>query len=255
MILIAGPCVIEGKEILEKNIECLLESIEGKNIDFYFKASVLKDNRTNINNYSGIGMEKGVSLLLDIKQKYNVKITTDFHNEQDIYRYGSYIDLIQIPAYLAMQTSLIKAAAEIKTKINFKKPQFVGPMEALNILKKYSDFGGQDPMITDRGTMLGYNQTFMDPRHVPILMKGTNEIIVDTTHPNKNYPGWELDDRFLYTEILAKSYIVAGARGIFIETHSDLKEAKCDGKTMYSLQNISQFIEDIYRLYNFINKE
>lgn len=255
MILIAGPCVIEEREILEESIEQLLKSIKDKNIDFYFKASALKDNRSGKDNYSGIGMEEGVALLLDIKKKYGVKVTTDFHNEQDIYRYGSYIDLIQIPAFLAMQTGMIKAAAEIKTKVNFKKPQFMGPVEAKNILNKYNDFGGQYPMITDRGTMLGYNQTFMDPRHVPILMGGTGEIIVDTTHPNKNYPGWEYNDRFLYTQILAKSYIVAGAKGVFIETHPDIEKAKCDGKTMYPLRNISEFIEDIYNLYKFINKE
>jgi len=254
MILIAGPCVIE-EEILKKSVEQLLESIKDKNIDFYFKASAIKDNRTSKDNYSGIGMERGISLLLDIKKKYNIKVTTDFHNEQDIYRYGSYIDLIQIPAFLAMQTSMIKAVAEIKTKVNFKKPQFMGPVEALNILNKYYDFGGKYPMITDRGTMLGYNQTFMDPRHIPILMERTDEIIVDTTHPNKNYPGWESNNRFLYTEILAKSYIAAGAKGIFIETHPNIEKAKCDGKTMYFLNNISKFIEDIYRLYNFINKE
>jgi len=255
MILIAGPCVIEEAETLEKSVEQLLESIKGKNIDFYFKASAVKDNRSNRNNYSGIGMEDGITLLLDIKKKYGIKVTTDFHTEQDIYRYGSYIDLIQIPAFLAMQTGMIKASAEIKTKVNFKKPQFMGPVEANNILNKYYDFGGQYPMITDRGTMLGYNQTFMDPRHVPILMGGTGEIIVDTTHPNKNYPGWEDDNRFLYTQILAKSYIVAGAKGIFIETHPDLENAKCDGKTMYPLKNIPEFIEDVYNLYKFINKE
>ncbi len=255
MILIAGPCVIEEKKIIEKSIQVLCNAIEGKNIDFYFKSSTVKDNRSKKENYSGVGMEEGISLLLDMKQRYGIKITTDFHNEQDIYRYGSYVDLIQIPAFLAMQTGIIKAAAEIKTKVNFKKPQFTGPVEALNILKKYYDFGGEHPMITDRGTMLGYNQTFMDPRHIPLLWQGSGEVIVDVTHPNKNYPGWESNNRFLYTQILAKSYIVAGAQGIFIETHPSIENAKCDGKTMYPLDNISEFIEDIYNLYTFINKE
>ncbi len=253
MILIAGPCVIE-KEIMEESAQWLCNAIEGKDIDFYFKSSAIKDNRTNTNNYYGIGMEEGISILQEIRKRYDVKITTDFHNEQDIYTYGKDVDLIQIPAYLAMQTSMIKAAAEVGTKVNFKKPQFTGPLEALNILSKYYDFGGLFPMITDRGTMLGYNQTFMDPRHIPILGQASREVIVDTTHPNKNYPGWENRNRFLYTQILARSYIAAGAKGVFIETHPNLQQAKCDGQTMYPLQNISDFIQDIYDLYRFMNK-
>jgi 2-dehydro-3-deoxyphosphooctonate aldolase (KDO 8-P synthase) len=247
MILIAGPCVIENENVLEEAADYLTNAIEGKDIDFYFKASAVKDNRTKKENYSGVGMEKGVSMLLDIKRRWGVKITTDFHTDIDIMRYGGFVDLIQIPAYLAQQTSMIKAAAGMNKPIHIKKPQFLGPVEASQPVKKYRDFGSKnDVILTDRGTMFGYNQTIFDPRHIPIMLdSGANYVLADVTHPNKNYPG----DVFENIVVLAKSAIVAGASGIFIETHPNCNEALCDGKTMLPLEHIEGFLEEVYSLW------
>lgn len=255
MILIAGPCVIENLEYLDETANVLSSAVKNKDIEFYFKASAVKDNRTKVENYSGVGMKEGISMLLDIKRRYDVNITTDFHNENDIFRYGGYVDLIQIPAYLAQQTSLIEAAAKMHKPVHIKKPQFLGPEEANQPVQKLKDFGQKEKIIlTDRGTMLGYDQTFVDFRHIPIMKEGGGDVLVDVTHPNKNYPRQE-DYSYFYSVIMARSAVVSGADGIFFETHPDCSEALCDGKTMINLDNASEFIEDVYNLFIFTNGE
>jgi len=252
MILIAGPCVIEDIATLDNIAQKMCNVIEGRNIDFYFKASAIKDNRTKITNYSGVGMEQGISMLIDIKKKYSIKITTDFHNEIDISRYGSFVDLIQIPAYLAQQTSILRAASRMGKPIHIKKPQFLGPEESAQLVDKLYDLEFKERIfLTDRGTMFGYNQTMMDPRHIGIMMKKTAiPILVDVTHPNKNYPYDEYNSL-----VLARSAIVSGASGIFLETHPNCDKALCDSKTMIPLKDIEDFIDDVYSLYSYINEE
>lgn len=255
MILIAGPCSIEDYKTLKRVAKVLSKIVAKKDIDFFFKSSAVKDNRTKIENYSGVGMKDGISMLIDIKKEFGVKITTDFHNETDIMRYGNYVDLIQIPAYLAQQTSLIKAASKMHKPIHIKKPQFLGPIEASQPYQKLIDLNFDNRIIvTDRGTMFGYNQTIFDPRHVAVLKNTCPEVLADITHPNKNYPQNE-EYGYFYSLILARSAIVSGADGIFLETHPRCENAKCDSKTMLSLDSMEEFIEDVYNLWEFINLE
>lgn len=252
MKVIAGPCVIENKEILETVAKELVNIIEDKDIDFYFKSSCVKDNRTLITGFRGVGFEKGIKYLLDIKKQFGCKITTDFHSVEDLERWGEYVDLIQIPAFLAKQTSIIKAAASLGKSIHIKKPQFIGPIEARSItLKAKHNNPNQEVIMTDRGTMLGYDRVFMDPRHIELMKDGNNaKVLVDCTHPNKNYP-IRTTHNHIFT--LAQSYISAGSDGIFFETHSRCNNAKCDSKTMLPLEYARQLIERSYELYTFIN--
>jgi len=249
MILIAGPCVIEKKKILKKSVESLLKSIENKDIEFYFKSSFKKDNRTLTTGFSGLDPTKAIMLLNDIKNEYNIKICTDIHETKDFERYDLHnVDIIQIPAYLAKQQSLLKEAASFCNmhglKLHIKKPQFAGPIDMLNIAKNAWSYGANDIIITDRGTMLGYDKVFMDPRHVDIMKKSGFPVLCDITHPNKNYPG----DKLKNIEILAKSYLAAGADGIFMETHPDCENALCDAETMLPLENVDKLIKDIYEI-------
>lgn len=258
MKLIAGPCVIEDWETLDEIAKHLDFVVEGKNIDFYFKASCIKDNRTKIENYTGPGMDVGIRWLMDIKAKYGLKVTTDFHNEIDIMRYGGFVDLIQIPAYLAQQTSLIKAAAGMNKPIHIKKPQFLGPLNAEQPYKKLKDLNfNKEIMMTDRGTMFGYNMTIFDPRHIVLLKDHDSNmtVLVDVTHPNKNYPDMEVGGGYksLYSLVLARSAIASGADGIFLETHPKCSKALCDGGTMLPLDDIDGFIADIYDLWEYFN--
>lgn len=246
MILIAGPCVIESEYILESTINPILEAIDGKNIDFFFKSSWRKDNRTLINSFSGLEPKKAIEMLLKMKNKYSVKLCTDFHNSEDLEMLQN-IDIIQIPAYLAKQQSLLKKASEFCNENNkifhIKKPQFVGPVDVSKIVINAKSYGAKNIILTDRGTMLGYNQVFMDPRHVQI-MKGLTQVPVlcDVTHPNKNYPG----DNTINIISLGKAYVACGADGIFLETHPDCKNALCDANTMLPTSELNNLIGEIY---------
>lgn len=251
MILIAGPCVIESKDILKESVEMLLERINDKNIDFYFKSSFRKDNRTKFSSFSGLPEDEALSYLKDVKDEYGVKICTDFHNEDHLNYSDTYdVDIIQIPAFLAKQKSLLEPASNkvesTGKKLFIKKPQFVGPVEMGDIIV---NTGIDDVWVGDRGTQMGYNQYFMDPRHVPIMKNFGATIIADITHPNKNYPG-NLTENI---KTLGLSYLAAGANGIFLETHPDCQGALCDHETMLDLDKTS-IIDDFYSIYQSVNK-
>lgn len=251
MKLIAGPCVLEKftttYEIAEELYNILWDYAD---IDFYFKASCVKDNRTSTDNYNGPGFEAGINQLQIIKRDFHYKITTDFHTINQIEKYGDRVDLIQIPAYLSRQQSLMDCASRTGTPIHVKKPQYLGPIETLNLI---NNIPTRQPniIVSDRGTMLGYDKVFMDPRHIPILQASrATSVLVDATHPNKNYPlgGMEM------VEALVMSYIAAGADGMFIETHPTPHEALCDHETMYPLKGLGSLVRRAYELYTFINR-
>lgn len=248
MILIAGPCVIEDYENLQRTAEYIQEATRNKRINVYFKASCLKDNRTTIDNYQGVGFEKGIKLLQRIKNETGLKTTTDFHSSDQLRDYSGWVDLIQIPAYLAQQTSILKTASLQRRDIHIKKPQFLGPEGANKLTQKLKDldFPGK-VFLTDRGTMFGYNQVMMDPRHIS-LMKA-DKVLADITHPNKNFPGM----RWMNVEALGMSAIAAGADGIFLETASNCSEALCDAGTMLSPSRFNTVINKIYNLWEYLN--
>jgi len=251
MILIAGPCVIEDYDTLYYTAKKLKDIIKYKIIDFYFKSSILKDNRTYHDSYKGVDFIKGIKYLQNIRDEFNIKITTDFHSVEQIKEYGNKVDLIQIPAFLAKQTSLLKAAVETGNEIHIKKPQHLGPVEANFIIDNiYKMNYNNSIIISDRGTLLGYNKTFLDPRHIPIMKNSSAKVLADITHPNKNYP---YNNFMKLSQTLAKASIAAGADGLFIETHPNCNEAKCDSGTMYPLKEMEKLIKDIYELYQFIN--
>lgn len=254
MILIAGPCVVENRNCLQQTVEMLLYSIQEKNIDFYFKSSFLKDNRTKTQNFKTIGIEKAIYLLKEIKKEFNVKICTDFHNEKQIVEYGNGFDIIQIPAFLAQQQSILKAASISSqlygSKVFVKKPQNLSPMNVENIVEILIDYGMsiESIIIGDRGTSFGYDSLIMDPRHLPIIKETGVKTIVDITHPQKGFSS-KIDNRKL-SETLALSYIAAGADGIFLETHPEVENALCDSTTMNCFSSTEKIIQASYRLFN-----
>jgi 2-dehydro-3-deoxyphosphooctonate aldolase (KDO 8-P synthase) len=252
MILIAGPCVIEevkGLNQIATELRMILNHFP--TIDFYFKASCTKDNRTKLKNYYGPGFQRGIILLQDIKKEYGFKITTDFHNEKQIRIHGKYVDLIQIPAFLARQTSLLKAAAETGKPVHIKKPQFLSPHKIYQLYDKIFEINKKAKVyITDRGTCFGYDQWMFDPRHIKVMKKSNSQIkvLADVTHPNYCW------DSYTYAYELGASAIVSGADGVFLETHNDVMSARCDSDVQIPVREVWEYINNFYILYNMKEK-
>jgi len=253
MIIICGPCVIENLDALQKDAELIFEEVNKYHIiDFYFKASCLKENRTRINNYRGLGFEVGIEQLLRIKAKYGVQITTDFHTPQQITEYGSYVDLIQIPAFLAMQTSLIEEAVKTRKTIHIKKPQWLPPHNSFKPVTKAKELRyGTEVFITDRGTSFGYGNVIFDPRHIKSMKLSSNadKILVDITHLQNHSKIYDRE----YSEVVGLAAIAAGADGLFMESTFNPLEASCDSDSMINIDLLSSYLKKFVKLYEFIN--
>ena len=244
MILICGPCVIESYELLDEVMYRLIEI--NKHFDFYFKASCIKDNRTKLTNFRGVGFELGIKYLTKIKNKYNVKITTDFHSEEQIEKYSNYVDLIQIPAFLARQSSLLVAASKTNKKLHVKKPQLLGCDECDQISNKVDE---SNIILCDRGTSFGYKHVMFDPRHIQFMKKHySSDSIVDITHPNKHW------NDYSYAFSIGESAIISGADGVFLETHPRPEKALCDAETMIPLNEVNSYLINLKKIYDFRKK-
>ncbi len=242
MILIAGPCVIEDFEMTYRIAKELKDDlIPYPSIDFYFKASWDKANRSKYTSYRGVGFDDGLNILSDIKYKLNIKITTDIHSVEDAETTASVVDVVQIPALLSRQTDLICAAAASAKVVNVKKGQFMNfDDDPLYICNKIVSTNQKCAYwITERGTQFGYNDLVVDFRGLKKMRRFANKVIVDVSHSSKDAE---------YIPILARCAIAAGADGIFVETHPRPWEAKCDGKTSLPLYAIPEILSEIYSI-------
>jgi 2-dehydro-3-deoxyphosphooctonate aldolase (KDO 8-P synthase) len=253
MVLIAGPCVIEDYEMLNVTAKVLSKVVKNLDIDFYFKSSCIKDNRTKVENFRGVGFKQGIEWLEKIRGMYDVKICTDFHNIDQLKKWSDRVDLIQIPAFLGRQVSMLECAAQQNKTIHLKKPQFMSYSDVQIPIKILQKSGAEKIFLTDRGTYSGEFLT-MDPRSVEIMKAYLYEdpnvkILADITHPNKGQN--LLSDRLARN--LGKAYIAAGADGLFLETHPNMQQALCDEETMLSLESASKYITEFYLLKKFID--
>lgn len=253
MILICGPCVIEDLKKLKDDASSIT-SIVSKypDIDFYFKSSCVKDNRTSINNYRGPGFSLGIEYLLEVKSLYNIKITTDFHTEEQLRSFGRFVDLIQIPAFLAMQTSLTNEALKVGKPIHIKKPQWLPPYDVVKPLSKILEQKPESEVfITDRGTTFGYGNVVFDPRHIKKMKSVTydQKVLVDITHLQNHSEIYNMT----YAEQVGMAAIAAGADGLFMESTINPYKARCDSDCMIPMQYLHKFIDNFIQLYRFIN--
>jgi len=256
MTLIAGPCVIESYEILEETAQELLRLTKYKAIDFYFKSSWKKDNRTKLQNYRGVSLRIAINYFSKLKEKYpTLKICTDFHNDFQVQMaedfIKEYIDVIQIPAFLARQNSLLATVAStFNKKVHIKKPQFMDPVDIDQSINMLTNIGVSlnDIFVTDRGTCFGYDNLILDVRHIPIMKNYNTKVLVDITHPNKNYFDFH-EQANKYSEILGLSSLISGADGLFLETHPNPPISQCDGLTMLPLKNMGKLIDYFLKTY------
>jgi 2-dehydro-3-deoxyphosphooctonate aldolase (KDO 8-P synthase) len=234
--LLAGPCAIEGEEMALRIAEKLVGITNDLKIPFVFKGSFKKANRSRIDSFSGIGDEVALKILRKVSETFDVPTVTDIHTNEDADMAAQYVDVLQIPAFLVRQTDLVVAAANTGKVVNLKKGQFMSPESMKHAVQKVLDCQNQKVMITDRGSMFGYQDMIVDFRGIPTLQKYATTVL-DVTHSlqQPNQTGGITGGRPDMIETVAKAGIAVGVDGIFIETHFDPANAKSDGANMLHL--------------------
>ena len=249
-IVIAGPCVIENEEITLRIAGELKRIGSGLDIDFYFKASFDKANRTSIDSFRGPGMEQGLKILQKVKDTYQLKIVTDIHEPYQANPVAEVADIIQIPAFLCRQTDLLIAAAKTGKCVNVKKAQFLAPWDMKNVVHKIEESGNRNIILCERGTGFGYNTLVVDMTSVFEMKKNGYPVIFDGTHsvqkPGGN--GSSTSGNREYVPYLVKAAVAAGADGIFLETHFEPDRALSDGANMIRLEDIKPLIEKCLKI-------
>ncbi len=243
--LIAGPCVIEDDKSPFQIAERLLEITDKLHIPFAFKASYRKANRSRVDSFTGIGDWEGLDILKHIRDKYNIPVVTDIHNETEAATAAEFVDVLQIPAFLCRQTSLLAAAAETGRVVNVKKGQFLSPESMVHAVNKIKYYGGKDIMLTERGTTFGYQDLVVDFRSVPIMKRNEVPVIVDITHSlqKPNQPSGISGGDPEMIETIGRAAVANCCDGIFLETHPDPRNAKSDGANMLPLDLAEDLLE------------
>ena len=253
-LLIAGPCVIEGKDVAYKITERLLEITSKLSIPFVFKGSYRKANRTRLDSFTGIGDEKALAVLKNISDSYDIPVLTDIHQISDVKLTSKYVDILQIPAFLARQTDLLIAAAKTGKAINIKKGQFMSPESMKHAVEKITKSGNNNVMITDRGAMFGYQDMIVDFRGIP-TMRDIATTVLDVTHSlqKPNQLSGVTGGLPKMIETIARAGVVNNVDGIFIETHFDPGNAKSDGANMLNLNNLEKLLTNLLEIRRTVN--
>ncbi len=242
LTILAGPCAIESQEILDETAAGLKEITKKLGINYVFKSSFDKANRSSITSFRGPGLEKGLKMLAKVKEKYDLPIVTDIHTPEQAARVAEVADILQIPAFLCRQTDLLVAAAKTGKIVNIKKGQFLSPDQMKTLIKKVEDSGNTNILVTDRGTSFGYNNLVVDFRGIPIMQTFGYPVVFDATHsvqlPGANGASSGGDRRFV--PYLAKAAMAVGANSLFFEVHPEPDKALCDGPNMIALKDAEQ---------------
>lgn len=245
--VLAGPCVIEGEEIVMQIAERLVTICTTYDIPLVFKGSYKKANRTRIDSFTGIGNEAALAILAKVRATFNIPVVTDIHTEEEADLAAKFVDVLQIPAFLCRQTDLLVAAAKTGKTVNVKKGQFSSPASMQFAVDKIVQSGNDQVMLTDRGTMFGYQDLVVDYRSIPIMQSFKVPVIMDCTHslqqPNQTSGVTGGNPQMIST--IAKAAIAVGADGLFIETHPDPANAKSDGANMLHLDEFEQLMKQL----------
>lgn len=246
-IIIAGPCVIESQECLNEVAEELVR-LNGKyGLDIIFKSSFDKANRTSIKSFRGPGLEKGLTMLNDIREKYGLKILTDVHESYQAAPAGEVVDVLQIPAFLCRQTDLLVAAAKTGKVVNIKKAQFLSGMDMEYPVQKVRESGDDKVWLTERGNMYGYNNLAVDFRNIADMKKFTDIVIMDCTHSvqRPGAAGGKTGGNREFVPAMALAAKAFGATGYFFEVHPDPETAKSDGPNMLYLKDFEKVVKSL----------
>ena len=253
--LLAGPCVVEGEEIVMQIAERVVAICEKHNIPLVFKGSYRKANRTRLDSFTGIGDEAALKILAKVKKEFNVPIVTDIHTADEAAMAAEYVDVLQIPAFLCRQTDILVAAAKTGKVVNVKKGQFLSPEAMQFAVTKLQESGNSNVMLTDRGTTFGYTDLIVDYRGIPTMRAMGVPTILDCTHslqqPNQSSGVTGGNPEMI--ETIARAGIAVGADGLFIETHTDPAAAKSDGANMLHLDKLDGLMEKLVKIRKVVN--
>jgi 2-dehydro-3-deoxyphosphooctonate aldolase (KDO 8-P synthase) len=256
LFLIAGPCVIESERHALKMAASLVRTARDLRVPYIYKASYDKANRTSRNSYRGPGLERGLEVLAAIKKKFGVSILTDVHDVSQVGPAASVADIIQIPAFLSRQTDLLVEAGRSGAAVNIKKGQFLSPWEVRHAVEKVAGTGNNRIVVTERGTLFGYNNLLVDVRGLSIMKGLGYPVVLDVTH-SLQLPGGEgtrSGGQPEFIETLARAGVAAGVDGIFMEVHDNPSRALSDGPSALKLSRFRPLAKTLRDLAQFVRK-
>jgi len=257
LFLIAGPCVVENEDLMIETAGKVKEIAAKLGVPLIFKSSFQKDNRSSAEFYSGPGIENALSILNRIKKEFDLPIVSDVHYPHQIEMAAEVIDVLQIPAYLCMQTELVMAAGKTGKAVNIKHGQFLAPDNMIKPVQKVEATGNHNIMVTERGYTFGYNDLVVDPRSFYHLRQTGYPVIFDITHSIRKYGIPSADPRGGAREFLptiARAGVAAGVDGVFIEVHPNPPDALCDAASQMYLRDLESFLEPLLELHAIARK-
>lgn len=265
LFFIAGPCVIEGREFALKTAEDLKKIFDTAGVPFIYKSSFDKANRSSEGSFRGVGIEKGLSILAEVRKKVGVPVLTDVHEPLQVNMTAEVVDMLQTPAFLCRQTDFIKAVAKANKPLNIKKGQFLAPWDMGNVVAKAKDaareagLSGDRFLVCERGISFGYGNLVVDMRGLQVMADITGcPVVFDATH-SVQLPGARGNSSGGQREFvphLARAAVATGAvSGVYLETHPDPDKAPCDGPNMIPFSDLSDLLSQLQRIYAVVHEE
>ncbi len=246
LVLIAGPCVVESRELVMHTAERIKKITEKLNVPYVFKSSYKKANRTSLNSFVTIGEEKALKILREVKETFDLPVITDIHTEEEARIAAEYVDILQIPAFLCRQTDLLIAAGETGKAVNIKKGQFLAPEDMRHAAEKVRSTGNDKIMLTERGTTFGYHNLVVDMRSLAIMRSLGYPVVMDATHAvqmpsSSNVTGGNPE----FIPLLSRAAVAAGIDALFLEVHPNPKEALSDAGSQLRLDDLENLLRTV----------
>jgi len=255
LMLIAGPCVLESEAVVMETAKRLKDLCGSLGIPLIFKASYEKDNRGSEKSYRGPGLEKGLEMLARVKGRFGLPVLSDIHRGEDVDQAKGVLDVLQVPAFLCQQTSLLLKVGEAGKPVNIKKGQFIAPEGMAGAVKKIQSTGNHQVLLTERGTCFGYNKLISDYCSIPIMQDIGCPVIFDATHIVRNYGIPSEDPRGgspRFVPHLSRAAVAAGCNGLFLETHPDPNQALCDASSMIPLTEMENLLRQTKEIHDLV---
>ncbi|TMH92833.1 MAG: 3-deoxy-8-phosphooctulonate synthase [Betaproteobacteria bacterium] len=251
LFLIAGPCVVESRQMALDTASALKEICKELDVPFIYKSSYDKANRSSGKSYRGLGMDKGLQILAEVKSKVGVPVLTDIHDKEDVAEVAAAVDVLQTPAFLCRQTDFIHVVAAAGRPVNIKKGQFLSPAEMKNVVDKAREASGRDNiLVCERGASFGYNNLVSDMRSLAIMRETGCPVVFDATH-SVQLPGGQgisSGGQREFVPVLARAAVASGIAGVFMETHPDPDKALSDGPNAWPLDRMKELLATLKEL-------